>query len=202
MTTLIDNGHGAEPPGKRSPDGRFRAYQYNRIIARTIVEHLQLRGYDASLVVPEEKDISLEERCMRINRVAIRHGHKPHDTFVVRIHVNAAGSGRMWHSATNWSAYTFPVHTESDKLATCLYKAAQKHLPGHRFRTDYSDGNPDFEKSFYILKHTYYAAVLTENGFMDSEVSLVFRESEEGKKAIVTLHVEGIIDYIENSLQS
>lgn len=130
MTTLIDNGHGAETPGKRSPDGRFRAYQYNRIIARAIVEHLQLSGYDASLVVPEEEDISMEERCRRINRVAIRHGHKPHDTFVVIIHVNAAGSGRMWHSATSWSAHTFPVHTESDKLATCLYKAAQKHLPG------------------------------------------------------------------------
>ena len=29
----------------------------------------------------------------------------------------------MWHSATGWCAYTFPGHTESDKLAACLYKA-------------------------------------------------------------------------------
>ncbi len=152
--------------------------------------------------MPEEEDISLEERCRRINRVAIRHGHEPHDTFVVSIHVSAAGSGRMWHNATGWCAYTFPGHTESDKLATCLYKAAQRHLPGNRLRTDYSDGDPDYEKPFYILKHTYCAAVLTENGFMDSEVSLTFLESEEGKKAIVALHVEGIINYIENSLQS
>lgn len=103
----------------------------------------------------------------------------------------------MWHSATSWSAYTFPVHTESDKLATCLYKATQKHLPRHRLRTDYSDGDPDFEKPFYILKHTYYAAVLTENGFMDSEVSLAFVESDEGKRAIVALHVEGIEEYVK-----
>ena len=114
------------------------------------------------------------------------------------IHVNAAGSGAMWHNATGWCAFTFPGHTESDKLATCLYKAAQKHLPGHRLRTDYSDGDPDLEKPFYILKHTYCAAVLTENGFMDCEVSLKFLESEEGKKAIVALHVEGIIDYVSN----
>lgn len=91
----------------------------------------------------------------------------------------------------------FPGHTESDKLATCLYKAAQRHLPGHRLRTDYSDGDPDYEKPFYIVKHTYCAAVLTKNGFMDSEVSLSFLESEEGKKAIVALHVEGIINYVE-----
>lgn len=89
-----------------------------------------------------------------------------------------------------------PGTTESDKLATCLYKAAQRHLPGHRLRTDYSDGDPDFEKPFYILKHTYCAAVLTENGFMDSEVSLSFLESEEGKKTIVALHVEGIEEYV------
>lgn len=87
MRILIDNGHGVETPGKRSPDGRFLEYQYNRLIARAIVEHLRCRGYVASLVVPEEKDISLEERCRRINRVAIRHGHEPHDTFVVSIHV-------------------------------------------------------------------------------------------------------------------
>ena len=31
---------------------------------------------------------------------------------------------------------------------------------------------------------------------MDTEVSLKFLESEEGKKAIVALNVEGIIDYV------
>lgn len=146
----------------------------------------------------EGEDISLEERCRRINRIAIRHGHEPNDTFVVSIHVNAAGSGATWHSATGWSAYTFPGHTLSDRLADCLYKAAKKHLPGHKLRAEYSDGDPDIEKPFFILKHTYCAAVLTENGFMDSEVSLAFLESEEGKRAIVALHVEGIIEYISS----
>ena len=156
-----------------------REYKYNREIAKAVVEHIQLRGYDASLVVPEETDISLKERCMRINRVAIRFGHEPYDTFVVSIHVNAAGSGGMWHNATGWCAYTFLGHTESDKLASCLYKAAERYLPGHRLRTDYCDGDPDFEAPFYILKHTYCAAVLTENGFMDCELSLRYLESEE-----------------------
>lgn len=70
-------------------------------------------------------------------------------------------------------------------------------MPDHKFITDYSDGDPDFEAPFYILKHTYCTAVLTENGFMDNELSLSYLESEDGKKAIVALHVEGIIDYIE-----
>ena len=30
MKILIDNGHGRETPGKRSPDGKLREYAYNR----------------------------------------------------------------------------------------------------------------------------------------------------------------------------
>ena len=197
MKILLDNGHGVETRGKRSPDGVLREYAYNREIARAIYQHLQYRGIDSELVVPEETDISLYERCRRINVAAMRNGIA--DTALISIHVNAAGRGDKWMDATGWCAYTFPGDTKSDKLATCLYKAAQRHLPGHRLRTDYSDGNPDYEKPFYILKHTYCAAVLTENGFMDSEVSLTFLESEEGNKAIVALHVEGILKYLENA---
>lgn len=30
MKILIDNGHGENTPGKRSPDGTFREYAYTR----------------------------------------------------------------------------------------------------------------------------------------------------------------------------
>lgn len=197
MKVLIDNGHGIETPGKRSPDGRFREYKYNREIAAAIVEHLQLRGYDAELLVPEEEDISLEERARRVNRITCQIGRPVTDTFLVSIHVNAAGNGKKWLNATGWCAYTYYGHSESDNLANCLYRAAGRHLKGHYLRKDSTDGDPDFEAPFYILKYTYCAAVLTENGFMDNQLSLEFLESEEGKKAIVALHVEGIIAYIQ-----
>ena len=51
---LIDPGHGINTPGKRSPDGRFREYAYNRLIAKAIVQHLRYRGFDAQLLVTEE----------------------------------------------------------------------------------------------------------------------------------------------------
>ena len=65
MKILIDNGHGIDTKGKRSPDGRLLEYRENRIIARGIVNALTARGLDASLLVPEETDISLPERCRR-----------------------------------------------------------------------------------------------------------------------------------------
>lgn len=194
MKILLDNGHGVDTPGKCSPDGVLREYAYNREIARAIHQHLQLRGIDSELVVPEEADISLYERCRRINVAAMRNGIA--DTALISIHVNAAGKGDQWMNATGWCAYTFPGDSESDKIATVLYKSAKRYLKGRHLRTDYSDGDPDFESAFYILKHTYCSAVLTENMFMDGLSDYQFLLSEAGKRAIVGLHVDGIQNWI------
>ena len=59
-----------------------------------------------------------------------------------------------------------------------------------------SDGDPDIEAEFTILRKTSCASVLSENGFQDCEESLRFLESEEGKEAIIGLHVDGILDYV------
>ena len=69
MTILIDNGHGSDTPGKRSPDGLFREYSYTREIARRVVLELSDCGYDARLLVPEIVDIPLTERCRRVNAI-------------------------------------------------------------------------------------------------------------------------------------
>ena len=193
MKILIDNGHGHNTPGKRSPDGKFREYAYNREITKRIVADLIDRGYDAELLVPEDNDISLEERVRRVNALCSAHGKS--NVILVSIHVNAAGNGSKWTNATGWSVYTCKGQTTSDKLAECLCEAAIKNFPGKRIRTDYSDGDSDWEANFYILRHTVCPAVLTENFFIDG-LDLEFLQSKTGKQAIVDTHVEGIVEYI------
>ena len=197
MKILIDNGHGHNTPGKRSPDGKFREYAYNREIAKRIVADLIDRGYDAELLVPEDNDTSLEERVRRTNALCNEHGKS--NVLLVSVHVNAAGNGSKWTNATGWSVYTCKGQTTSDKLAECLCEAAIKNFPGKRIRTDYSDGDSDWEENFYILRHTLCPAVLTENFFMDG-LDLEFLQSKTGKQAIVDTHVEGIIDYLSSSV--
>lgn len=70
------------------------------------------------------------------------------------------------------------------------------HLPGHQIRKDYTDGDPDIEKNFYILRHTSCPAVLTANLFMDNRDDVAFLGSAEGSQAIVDLRVEGICRYL------
>ena len=194
MKILIDNGHGRETPGKRSPDGRLLEYAYTRGIARRIVSALTTQGHDAELLVPEQEDISLQERCRRVNDWCRRLGKD--NVILVSIHINAAGHGDRWMNARGWCAYTTRGNTRADRLATCLYNAAALHLPGMRLRTDYTDGDPDLERNFYILLHTAVPAVLSESLFMDNQADCDFLMTPEGQQSLVDLHVSGLTAYL------
>ena len=194
MKILIDNGHGHNTPGKRSPDGKFREYAYNRKIAKRIVADLIDRGYDAELLVPEDNDISLEERVRRANKICL--ASDPSCVILISIHVNAAGNGTKWLNATGWSCYTSKGQTTSDRIAECFYEAAKKNFPDRRIRTDYSDNDPDWEENFYILRHSLCPAVLTENFFMDNHSDLEYLQSRTGKQAIIDTHVEAVTEYL------
>ena len=185
MKIFIDNGHGLMTAGKRSPDGQFREAFYNREIARRVVADLRDRGLDAELLVPEDDDISLIECVRRVNAACFLLGEQ--NVILVSLHVNAAGNG----------VYTCKGQTESDKLAECLCQAAIKNFPGHRIRTDMSDGDMDWEEGFYILRKSLCPAVLTENFFMDSRSDLEYLQSRAGKQAAVDTHVEGIVEWMK-----
>jgi N-acetylmuramoyl-L-alanine amidase len=203
MLILIDPGHGHNTPGKRSPDGKFLEYAYNREIATRIVADLTDRGYNAQLLVPEPEDIPLSERVRRINAHCLSRTVMPGPTghpnvILISIHVNAAGNGTKWLNATGWSCYTSKGQTTSDLIAECFYEAAKKNFPDRRIRTDYSDNDPDWEENFYILRHSLCPAVLTENFFMDNPQDLDYIQSRSGKQAIVDTHVEAITEYLSS----
>ena len=195
MKILIDNGHGIQTKGKRSPDGKLLEYAYTRELARQVVTELKNKGYDAELLVPEEDDIPLSERVRRTNAHCQAFGKT--NVILISIHLNAAGDGSKWMNATGWSCYTCKGQTESDRLADCLYKAAEPILKNQVIRTDYErDGDPDWEENFYILRHSLCPAVLTENFFMDSLYDRDFLLNEAGKRAIVDTHVNGLTNYL------
>jgi N-acetylmuramoyl-L-alanine amidase len=194
MKILIDNGHGENTPGKRSPDGKLREYSYTREIADRVVLELTKRGYDAERIVKENVDVPLVERVRRVNEVCGRLGSSK--VILVSIHCNAVGNGG-WMKARGWSAYTSIGRTKADKLADRLYESARMYFTGQRIREDRSDGDPDWEEGFYVLKKTKCPAVLTENFFQDNQEDVAYLLSSEGKQAIVDVHVEGIINYIK-----
>ena len=191
MKILIDNGHGIQTKGKRSPDGTLLEYAYTRELARRIVSILQSRGYDSELLVPEDDDIPLSERVRRTNAHCQALGKS--NVILISLHLNAAGNGTKWMNATGWSCYTCKGQTESDRLADCLYKAAEQILKNQIIRTDYArDGDSDWEENFYILRHSLCPAVLVEQFFMDNKKDLAYLISDEGKRNLIDVIVGGV----------
>lgn len=195
MKILLDNGHGNNTPGKRSPDGLFRECYFTREIAAEIVCKLRKEGYDAELLVPELYDVKLLERVHRVNVKCQTYGAS--NVMLVSIHCNAAGNGKEWMNGRGWEAWTSKGQTEGDKLAECLYESALKTFaPGTKIRSDWGDGDYDKENQFTILSKTLCPAVLTENFFMDNKEDVDYLLSAEGKADIVRCHVEAIKNYI------
>jgi N-acetylmuramoyl-L-alanine amidase len=202
---LIDNGHGNNTSGKRSPYSQnkispnidFYEYKWNREIAKPIVDELKQMGYNADLLVTEENDITLLERVKRVNKICDEYGAS--NVLLVSIHANAAGNGKQWLNAKGWSAFTTKGNTKSDTIAEYLYTEAEKNFVGRKIRTDKSDGDKDWETNFYICQKSKCPAVLTENFFYDNEDDVKYILSEEGRQAVIKTHIDGIINYIKNT---
>ena len=194
MKILIDNGHGENTQGKRSPDGVLREYAYAREIAEAVVRGLVVRGYDAERIVREASDVSLTERTRRVNDACKSVGRK--NVLLVSIHCNAAGNGSAWMNARGWSAHVSDnASAASKRLALSLIRAAEE--AGLRVRK-YSKRTPYWTQNLAICRDTHCPAVLTENLFQDNREDVAFLLSGEGRKTIAGLHVQGIIDYISN----
>ena len=197
MKILIDNGHYEGCPGKRSPKGgKFGVlyeWKFNRQIARPLVERLKNMGYDAELVVPEDTEVSLGERCRRVNRWCDKLGAK--NCIFISIHSNASSNCETWQKPNGWSAFVYTKASNASKrLAQCLYDEAEKRnlkgnrcVPPERYWT----------ANFYVLKHTNCPAVLTESLFYDNHSDYLYLCSEKGREEIIDLHINGIVRFIK-----
>ena len=190
LYVLLDNGHGVETKGKRSPDESILEYKYTRDLATSIYTTLlECENIHPILIVPELQDVPLSERVNRINNYCKLYGAK--NCILISLHLNAAGNG-TWKTATGWEAYTTRKDNNSDRLCTYIYFYASNIFKNRKIRADYTDGDPDKEADWYIIKGANCPAVLTENFFMDNKSDVKYLLSEEGFNNIVKVHVEAI----------
>lgn len=194
MLILIDPGHGIDTPGKRSPDGKFLEYLWNRQIADLLLDRFMIMGIDASLVVTETNDISLSTRVQRVNKMCSKIGAS--NVILLSIHSNAAGDGSKWMSAQGWSCYTSKGETKSDLIAECLYDAFEAEFADRKIRKDMSDEDRDLEENFYVLHKSKCPAVLLENFFYDNRDECAWLLKDETKERIADAIVKGIVQYI------
>lgn len=190
MIVLLDNGHGGlidgvyQTPGKRSPiwsDGsQLFEGEYNRAIVNGIIEELTRLRISYINIAPEYRDVTLATRMNRANRIDRR------KSFYLSIHSNAGGG----HGS---EIFTSVGNTKSDRIATVFGEEFKREFPERRLRTDFSDGDLDKEKQFFVLRNTRMPAILTENFFMDNEEECKqLLMTREGRARVINYHVEAI----------
>ncbi|WP_277135106.1 MULTISPECIES: N-acetylmuramoyl-L-alanine amidase [Bacteroides] len=188
MKILIDNGHGKETSGKRSPDGRLKEYAYTREIADRVVIELQNEGIDAMRIVPEENDVTLSERVKRVNAFG-------KEAILISIHCNAMGSGAGWMPANGWSVFVGNnASMNSRRLARQLAQAALNRKVKVRRP---SPQDLYWTANLYICQKTNCPAVLVENFFQDNKEDVEYLLSEEGKLCVTNILLEGITNYLK-----
>ena len=196
LVVLIDNGHGKNTKGKCSPDKSIYEWEYTREIACRLYERLLIEGIEAILITPEEKDISLTERVRREKRFTKEAKKVGKETCFISLHLNAAGGDGKWKTARGWTGWIAQeASADSKKLAQLLYTEAEaKGLQGDRCvpKTKYWTAN------YTVCTDTSCPAVLTENLFQDNKDDVAYLLTEEGKEAIVDLHLQAIKKYIKS----
>lgn len=190
MIVLLDNGHGGlingdyVTPGKRKDwgaDGIIYEGEFNRAIVGGIIEQLTKLKIPYVNIAPEYWDVRLETRVKRANRI------HPQPCFYLSVHSNAGGGKGS-------EFFTSPGVTKSDAIATIFGEEYKKVFPDRRLRTDFSDGDLDKERRFYVLTKTKMPAVLTESFFMDNHEEFVtILNTREGRQKIVDYHVNAIV---------
>jgi hypothetical protein len=121
------------------------------------------------------------------NAITAKVGAK--NCLLISIHTNAANG-----KARGWEIHTFLGNSKSDEYATIFWNEAKALLPKNELmRGDHTDGDPDWDSNFAILRDTVCPAVLTENLFMDNPEDCRYLLSETGKQVIVAIHVQSIL---------
>lgn len=159
MRFCLDPGHtGISDPGAVGAGGTFESTAALDV-AKYLCDWLVERGHEVMLT-REVPDDSVDELSVRV-ALAIDWAA---DVFI-SIHCNAFSDPR----AHGFEVWTTRGQTESDVLATEVYSSMQMCFPDLTGRADYSDGDPDKEAGFGVLKGPF-PSILVELAFISNPV--------------------------------
>lgn len=191
MTPLIilDNGHGCDTKGKRSPDLNLgiEEWEFNRDIVRRIGARLHPRGIEYMTLVPEFHSVSLTERVRRVNQ-AVEHRRG----LLISVHANASGDGNNWTKAQGSAVFVYkgaPTVTRDIAALFDLFIAGYGDFSSRGVK----------DSGFYILKKTSCSAILTENGFMTNSSEALKLRNPEWRERIAYGHFLAITKVLESS---
>lgn len=179
MKIVLDSGHGINTPGKRTPNGSMKEFEFNSAVANYTKDILA--NYQCEVAFTHDPtgkvDIPLDKRTDYANRWGA-------DVFV-SIHANASGSD--WSNAEGIETY---VYTSKPKEAVELAHKIHSRLIVTTGRKDRGIKTADF----HVLRETHMTSILCECGFMTSHEESTLLKSTDYRLKCATAIAEGLIE--------
>lgn len=179
----LDPGHGSNTPGKRSPDGSFLEWEFNKDMVDRITK--LLKPYTQISVMNSKgnalTDTTLTERCKRANAAKC-------DIFI-SIHANAASSSGWVESATGWEAWVYSIADARGKLATSMNNAYSAMFPSVKNR------GVKVNAGYYVLNRTSMPAIIIEHGFYTCHKDMEMMKTNEYRDNAARACVNAIFKY-------
>lgn len=172
-TIILAAAHSKDTPGKQSPDGTFKEWEWSREVLQIVKIGLRQNGVKTVVIDPESEPSTA---WLKKNRVDV--ANKIDNAFYFSLHVNAA-PGQGWQQARGIEIWTGKGQTKSDEYATKIFIALrnefEKDFSDFKlfWRTDMSDGDIDKEANFTELL-SKHPSVLLEFLFMNNKTDLKY----------------------------
>ena len=185
---VLDPGHGGHDPGALGPNGTRESTVALQICKRAKLKIEALAGGLVEVVLTRTDDKTyptLQARPAIAN-------HLKASAFV-SVHCNSAAS----YSANGFELYTTLGENRSDDLATAIFKRHEARFPDQKMRTDTSDGDPDKEASFAVIRGTDCPSVLVEEEFIHNLDGEAILTSPKVQSLMAEALALGILDFLD-----
>lgn len=175
---VLDEGHGYNTAGKRTPDD-IREWTMNNKVVSKIID--LLKDYNVDIKVVNDRtgktDTSLAERCNKTNSYKA--------DLLVSIHHNAFTGDWGTHTGTSVFIHNTMASAFSKQVAEVLAPklASYTNLRNRGVCKD----------NFYMLRNTTCPSILVEGGFMDSTIDKPIITSSNGQLAYAKAVAETVI---------
>ncbi len=136
---------------------------FNRYVLYGVIAQLHLRGVKVANITPEDEDISLRARVMRVNALCRKYGKN--NVYYMSIHHNSFTSDSVFGT----EIFTSLGETGSDPIAEFIGERFVKRFGKTNFRMN-NVNSKEYSKdaNYQVLRNTYCRASLMEWGFMSN----------------------------------
>lgn len=182
MKIMLDAGHGINTPGKRSPDGSLREFEFNSAVA-ILTKSLLLEYQDVVVIFSHDPtgkiDIPLVDRVAKAKEEKV--------DAVISIHGNAYGDD--WNEANGIETYISMDHLPFTELQLA------SHIQNHLIRETGLKNRNVKRGNLYMTKvSNLIPSVLVECGFMTNKEECELLKSNSYREKVAQAIVNGIVE--------